>query len=137
VDYSNITFTGKATGADIHNLASGTSVVNLNVNNTYTFTKGSETYSFTTFIGAAIWGNEAKKLHEAGLLPMKDKLVAVSGVLKPQSYTKRDGEEVDTIGVWANEVQVLGETNVAADPAPVSQPSSSIRRAKVDDMVPF
>lgn len=114
MDFSNAIVFGKATSDGIRFTNSGKPVLSLNLENTRTYrSKDGNVSEYRTFIDATAWTNLAEDLAQKYSFPLTEAPVLVTGLLKPDNYTKDDGTQINKVVVWANEVEVFGAVEAA------------------------
>lgn len=143
--YAVVSGTAKSNGMTRLNNDNQTAVLNLNVANhrEYYDKSKDETQTYTTFIGATLWGNTAEAANTEYSFPMEDVPVVFDGILKARSYEdKESGETVNKVDVWVNNLSVGTQSPASAAPSPRRDESprksdSTPARTKPLDNNPF
>lgn len=118
-DFSNIVVSGDAEIQELKYVgAKDTALVPIRLTNYRYFTKDGETQTYRTFIGGSVWGDRAEALGQhAGT----ERPVTLLGGLRARSYEDKDGDTIEKIDVWVQEV--LAGEDLAPQEAGSSQPS--------------
>jgi len=144
-DSASIVVTGESEVQDIRYVGQKeTPLVPIKMTNLRSFRgRDGQTNTYKTFIGASAWSDRAVALNASspeGVYPL-----VVSGFLRSRNYENQDGDTIEKIDVWVQEVLqgegLFGDED--SSPAETAKPEKSSktekkepRRAAVDD-APF
>lgn len=122
IDYTKAVVSGRATCEGVRTVGENSrSLAGFNIQNERRYvTKSGEERVYTTYLGATLWGDRAVDLQTQGLIPIKDENLTVEGILKPRTYTNRDGQEVRKMDIWIDDI-VFAQAQSSPDPRPRRQ----------------
>lgn len=117
IDYSKAVVSGLATCEGVREVGeNGKKLASFNIANTRRYVgRDGEDRSYTTYLGATIWGERAEQLVEAGLIPITEENVTIEGILKPRSYQNKDGETVNKIDIWVDDI-IFAQAHSSPEP---------------------
>lgn len=106
IDFSRVVVSGVAACDGVKSVGqNGRKLANLNIANSRQYmSRSGEERSYTTYLNATLWGDRAEQLEQDGLIPMENERVMIEGILKPRSYTNREGQEVNKIDIWIDDL---------------------------------
>lgn len=140
IDYTKAVVSGSASCDGVKTIeSSNKSLASFNIQNERRYiTKAGDERVYTTYIGATLWGDRALELEAQGLIPSNEENLTVEGILKPRTYTNREGNEVTKMDIWIDDI-VFAQAQSSPEPRqkrttqPVEQ-QSQVRRV---DSSPF
>lgn len=125
IDFSRAVVSGLATCEGIKVVGQNKQLANFNIANSRQYvSRDGEERSYTTYLSATLWGDRATQLEEDGLLPANEESVMIEGILKPRSYTNKDGQEVSKIDIWIDDL-VFAQAQYSSQPRRKSPPAET------------
>jgi single stranded DNA-binding protein len=117
IDYSKATVSGLATCEGVRSVGeSGKKLASFNIANSRKYvTRDGDERSYTTYLGATIWGERAEALEEQGLIPTEGREITIEGILKPRTYQNKDGQSVSKIDIWVDDI-IFSEAHSSPEP---------------------
>lgn len=138
IDYARAVVSGSATCEGIRSVGdNGKTLASFNIANTRRYvSRDDEERTYTTYLGATVWGDRASQLEEEGLIPAQDVDVTIEGLLKPRSYNNKDGNEVNKIDIWVDDI-VFSQAHLSPEPRRRRQTQEPRVEARSVDSSPF
>lgn len=123
IDYSKAVVSGLATCEGVRSVGeSGKKLASFNIANSRRYvTRDGDERSYTTYLGATVWGERAEQMEEQGLIPATDREITIEGILKPRTYQNKDGQEVNKIDIWVDDI-IFSEAHSSPEPKRRSSP---------------
>jgi single-stranded DNA-binding protein len=117
IDYTKAVVSGLATCEGVREVGeSGKKLASFNIANTRRYIgKDGDDRSYTTYLGATIWGDRAEDLATQGLIPATDENVTIEGILKPRSYQNKDNQTVNKIDIWVDDI-IFSQAHSSPEP---------------------
>jgi single-stranded DNA-binding protein len=117
IDYTKSVISGLATCEGVREVGeSRKKLASFNIANTRRYVgKDGDDRSYTTYLGATIWGERAEELAAQGLIPATEENVTIEGILKPRSYQNKDGQTVNKIDIWVDDI-IFAQAHSSPEP---------------------
>ena len=117
IDYNRVVVSGNATCEGTRTVGENNrTLASFNIANSRKYmSRDGEERTYTTYLGATMWGERAEQLEQEGIIPIEDENVTIEGILKPRSYTNKDGEEVNKIDIWIDDL-VIAQSHYSPSP---------------------
>lgn len=114
-DFSNIVVSGDAEIQELKYVGDkGTALVPIRLTNLRHFTnKEGEVQTYKTFVGASVWSERAEALEPQTNRNMP---VVLQGGLRARGYEDKDGDQIEKIDVWVQEVFADGVSDAPPPP---------------------
>lgn len=137
IDFARAVVSGSATCEGVRVVGNDKSLASFNIANTRRYvSRDDEERTYTTYLGATVWGDRANQLQEEGLIPSENVDVTIEGILKPRSYTNKEGNEVNKIDIWIDDI-VFSQAHVSAEPRRRRNNTEQRTEARSVDSSPF
>jgi single-stranded DNA-binding protein len=122
IDYSKAVVSGLATCEGVRSVGEGNKkLASFNIANTRRYvTRDGDERTYNTYLSATVWGERAEHLEEQGLIPAEDREITLEGILKPRSYQNKEGQEVNKIDIWVDDI-IFSEAHSSPEPRRRSQ----------------
>lgn len=141
IDYTKAVVSGLASCDGIRSVGdAGKNLASFNIQNERRYvSRSGEERVYTTYLGATLWGDRAVELNQQGLIPMQDENLTVEGILKPRTYTNKDGQEVTKMDIWIDDI-VFAQAQSSPEPRQrrnTVQPNEQQNSVRQVDSSPF
>lgn len=117
IDYTKAVISGLATCEGVRTVGeNGKTLASFNIQNERRYmSKSGEERVYTTYLGATLWGDRSVELQQQGLIPTQNENLTVEGIIKPRTYTNKEGKEVTKMDIWIDDI-VFAQAQSSPEP---------------------